>query len=321
MTAGDTGIKLFCPHCRAGLAALNFDGPATEMPCQCGQIYHWDGAIAHMIPPERRARLQPFLAHYTAVRKREGRMDWTAESWRALPRTAPDHRHAREWRIRAQSYAAFAGLLGRRSAGALVILDLGAGNGWLSQRLSRLGHRPVAVDIHPDDCDGLGAGRHFGATWPAIEAEYDALPLADDFADIAVFNGSLHYSAGLEGTIAEAVRVLRPGGTIVVMDSPIYRDPGSGEQMVAEMGRYFRHDLGLEPPQRSATGYLTWSMLAGLAGAHGAGLRIVRPFYGLRWALRPLLSRMRGSREPAAFAVIRLELPATQKPPTARPGV
>ena len=59
---------------------------------------------------------------------------------------------------------------------ALDILDIGAGNGWLSNRLAQKGHRPVAVDIFTDGLDGLGAARHYGMSFPLVEAEFDRLP-------------------------------------------------------------------------------------------------------------------------------------------------
>ena len=47
--------------------------------------------------------------------------------------------------------------LPERTERALRILDLGAGNGWMSYRLALQGHLPIAVDLLTNDRDGLGA--------------------------------------------------------------------------------------------------------------------------------------------------------------------
>jgi ArsR family transcriptional regulator len=49
-------------------------------------------------------------------------------------------------------------------------------------------------------------------------ADMYRLPLADASVDVAVLQMVLHYAEQPAGVIAEAVRVLRPGGTLVVVD-------------------------------------------------------------------------------------------------------
>src|SRR5437868_5658951 len=56
---------------------------------------------------------------------------------------------------------------------SLRILDLGAGNGWLANRLAERGHRVIAVDLLDDPLDGLGAARHYAAAFSALLAEFD----------------------------------------------------------------------------------------------------------------------------------------------------
>jgi hypothetical protein len=41
-----------------------------------------------------------------------------------------------------------------------------------------------------------------------------------------------------------------------------------------------------------------------LAAALSLRWRFIQPWYGLRWALRPWLARLRGHREPATFQLI-----------------
>ena len=67
-----------------------------------------------------------------------------------------------------------------------------------------------------------------------VQATIDRVPFAGGSVDLAIFNASLHYSADYAATIAEVLRVLRPGGRVVLLDSPFYRDPASGARMVRE---------------------------------------------------------------------------------------
>ena len=85
-----------------------------------------------------------------------------------------------------------------------AILDLGAGTGWLSHRLARLGHYPCAVDLTIDRRDGLGAARHYTPDWPLVQSDFAHLPLGAAQVDMVVYNASLHYSIDYRTTLREA---------------------------------------------------------------------------------------------------------------------
>jgi SAM-dependent methyltransferase len=184
------------------------------------------------------------------------------------------------------------------------VLDLGAGIGWLSNRLTQLGHHPTAVDLNLDARDGLGAASHYTPNWPRIQAEFDRLPLASGQADLVIYNASLHYSLDYRLTLAEALRVLRPAGRIVVMDSPIYRRDASGRQMIAERQAAFEREHGTRSDALPSVGYLTWTMLADLGHELGLRWQVLRPWYGWSWALRPWRAWLAGKREPSTFALL-----------------
>ena len=69
-------------------------------------------------------------------------------------------------------------------------------------------------------------------------------PLPDASIDLAVFNAALHYSTDYAQTLHETLRVLRPRGRLVILDSPMYRDPSSGARMVAERQARFLATYG-----------------------------------------------------------------------------
>src|SRR6185295_8068827 len=69
--------------------------------------------------------------------------------------------------------------------------------------------------------------------FPRVAASFDSIPLSRRF-DLEVFNASIHYSSNLSATLAEAARVTEPGGSVVILHSPFYRQEAAGETMVTE---------------------------------------------------------------------------------------
>jgi SAM-dependent methyltransferase len=271
--------------------------------------------IWRFLPPDRAAIFAPFLRDYTSIRDAEGYGYDDLARLRRLPDVDPAEPLAWQWRMRAVSFASLRRhVLVRPSSfvlrpssnehSKLRVLDLGAGVGWLSNRLAELGHNPYAIDLNLDQRDGLGAARHYDGDWPCMQAEFDRLPLAEQQADLVIYNASLHYSTGYHATLAEALRVLRPDGRIVVLDSPIYRHDASGRQMIAERQAAFARDHGTRSDALPNIGYLTWAMLRELGHELRLRWRIVRPWYGWRWALRPWRARLAGKREPSTFALL-----------------
>lgn len=261
-----------------------------------------DGVWSFMTAEEN-SYYAEFLDTYTRVRIAEGRTRDDAELLRKLPDCPASHPLAWQWRIRSRSFARLRRLLSSNVKPGSRILDLGAGNGWLSRHLNALGFNPCAIDISIDDGDGLAAARVFAPDWPRVRATLENLPLPDDAADAAIFNASFHYSEDPRATLAEACRVVAPGGLLAIVDTPFYRHAESGERMRAESQRYFESLIGERSDAIDSVGYLTWDRLGLLGDELGLDWRVERPWYGLGWALRPLRAKLRRGREPAAFAI------------------
>ena len=58
----------------------------------------------------------------------------------------------------------------------------------------------------------------------ASPAILEALPLRPRSFDAVVAAASLHYAVDVRAVLTEAARVLRPGGVLIVADSPVYDD-------------------------------------------------------------------------------------------------
>lgn len=289
-------------------APLRRDGD-TLVDDRDGTIYPCVDGIWRLLPPDRADYYAGFMADYQTVRQGEGRGSDDPAWFRALPFTDLSGQHADIWRMRAQSYRALMRhviwpLTTRVRRDSLTILDLGAGNGWLSNRLTEQGHHLAAVDLMTDPYDGLGAAVHYETEFTRLQAAFDHLPLESGQFDLAVFNGSLHYAADLATTLSEALRVLKPDGLLAILDSPTFRDPAAGEAMVAE--REAAHAAQFATPSDAipTVGYLTYDGLDALGAQLGVDWQFFTPFYGLKYALQPIRARWRDQREPARFHVI-----------------
>lgn len=294
-----------CPVCRSSL----FQPTEDVLICPSDRrSFRRNGLIWDFLTAERRAYFERFQREYLCVRHAEGRGSDSEEYYRHLPYSQETGEIGRQWQIRARSYECLMkdclprfNPAGDRS---LRILDLGAGNGWLSYRLSRLGHRVVAVDLLDDELDGLGACRHYDADFTPIRAEFDALPLEDGQFDLAIFNASLHYSGDYVRTLSSAFRALDSEGAVILMDSPLYRDASSGDQMVTERKTSFQRLYGFTSDSIPSESFLTYGRLDELSIRLGVRWEFLWPNYDWKWRLRPLLARLRQRREPATFALI-----------------
>ena len=107
--------------------------------------------------------------------------------------------------------AARARLVPRTQRAGALLLDVACGGGLLGPHIAGLGYRHVGVDL--------------SATASRVAAEHgvdvvrgDALhlPFADASFDVVVAGEVLEHVADHEGAIAEACRVLKVGGTLVI---------------------------------------------------------------------------------------------------------
>jgi SAM-dependent methyltransferase len=256
------------------------------------------------------ARLADFAADYARHRAAEGRA-YDLEDLLALPYLDRGPL-AGQWAIRARTYQAFVHHVLEPMAEAkgapLHLVDLGAGNGWLSYRAALAGHRATAIDIREDSVDGLGAATRLAARVAGrmrlMPAGFERIPLDDASADLAVFNASLHYATDLGTVLAEAVRVVRPGGLLAILDTPFYRREKDGLAMVAEKHATARQRFGARADTLLALPFiefLTRGRLEAASAAAGLTWRRIRVRYPLHYELRPIRAFVRGQRRPSRF--------------------
>lgn len=95
------------------------------------------------------------------------------------------------------------------------VLDLAAGTGTSSAAIARTGARVVAADF---SLGMMSEGRRRGAPVPFVGADGQHLPFAENSFDAAVISFGLRNVHEPRLALAEMVRVVRPGGRVVVCE-------------------------------------------------------------------------------------------------------
>ena len=108
------------------------------------------------------------------------------------------------------------GLLG--DVRGLDVLELGCGTAYWSAWLQRWGARPIGLDVTPAQ---LATARRMqavhGQRFPLLEADGEAVPLRDGCVDLVLSEYVASIWCDPQRWVAEAARVLRPGGRLVFL--------------------------------------------------------------------------------------------------------
>jgi len=102
----------------------------------------------------------------------------------------------------------------------VVVADLGAGEGWLSQLLARRAEKVIAVDNSPKM---VAFGRAEAKKKGIANLEYRlgdlaAPPIPAHSVDLVILSQALHHAANPQQAVAAAAKLLRQGGRLIVLD-------------------------------------------------------------------------------------------------------
>jgi SAM-dependent methyltransferase len=306
-------LHLRCPVCSRDLAALDsMDSSSTATCPDCRFAISNRAGIWRALAPDREDAFRRFVEEYQHVRSIEGRGSSSPGFYLRLPYEDITGRHRWQWKIRGRTFRFFERTIlpeienGRWRG--LDVLDLGAGNCWMSYHLALRGHKPVSIDLIDNLEDGLGAAQHYLMCLPnpfvRFQAEMDRVPFQDRQFDLAIFNASFHYSQDYHRTLAEVLRCLRRPAYLVIMDSPFYQCGESGQQMVEEKHAAFTQKFGFPSDGIPSREYVTGEILKELGRAFRLSWHIEKPWYGLGWAWRPVRARLLRQREPSKFFIV-----------------
>lgn len=130
---------------------------------------------------------------------------------------------------------------------AALCVDIGIGTGRTALPLARAGIHLVGVDLSIPMLRQLIAKSGGVPLVPIVAGDATALPFRDGSFDAGLIIHVLHSVPRWQGVIGEAVRIMRPGGRIVV-------DPGVSSNVVSQaIEARFVEELGQEPHRRAWT--------------------------------------------------------------------
>lgn len=131
---------------------------------------------------------------------------------------SPDTRDGRQL-VPGRSWAAWSRALGMLLP-PLEVADLGCGEGYLTVETARWARRVTAVDRSPGvlaRARALAERRKIAnITWK--KGELEQLPIGDAAMDVALLSQALHHATQPEAALAEAARILKPGGRLLILD-------------------------------------------------------------------------------------------------------
>lgn len=151
-----------------------------------------------------------------AVRADEARLQ---EVLRLRKENFETHGGERGQLVPGRSWAAWSRALGHLLP-PLVVADLGCGEGYLTLEAARWARHVVAVDR---SAAVLKQARALARRRQVTNVEWkrgniEELPLDDESVDVALLSQALHHAADPAAALAEAVRIVRPGGRVLVLD-------------------------------------------------------------------------------------------------------
>ena len=252
----ESNLNLYaCPSCRGPLEVQG-ESDETEIKAglllckQEGLTYPIAKGIPQLILPSRKQRVEQLVKDITRVRNVQGLAidDWSyylhlpypdkdhsKYGLLAKPSTAsPLYRH---WMSRARTFESLHDYI--RFEEGITLLDLGAGSGWLSNRLSnRFDTIAMDIDTGPHALLASQAFLSQGKHIERCQGELANIPLQDKTVDIAILNSSAEFE-DLSLIGPEVKRVLKPNGTIYIADSPVFETSQGHGKAVALLHAYY----------------------------------------------------------------------------------
>lgn len=221
-------------------------------------LHHNSHSITYLSDPARFAVQEK---QYLDLREKEG-MVLRDELVRLLPDLPKGHPLSRLWHWRRASLRRLIRHLQTTYRdGNLHLLDLGCGNGWMSNQFSQhLSAEVWGVDVNRIELEQ--AARLF--EFPRFYfADIFGETLPGNYFDVVVLAGSIQYFSNLDELFTALKRVLKPDGVIHIIDTNFYLNEQLRAKAVAATQNYY---AGLGMPEMA--GFYHHHLLEDVGGAN-----------------------------------------------------
>ncbi|MCO6450273.1 MAG: methyltransferase domain-containing protein [Caldilineales bacterium] len=237
-------MRLLCPECRQSLG--------DDLCCAESHCYGYENGVLRLLTNDFAAQLDEFTANVGRFRQADGARLIALEQYETLPESlaAVDF----QWRLRSYDLAVVRKVAGER--GGLSVLDVGAWNGWLSHRLTLLGHHVTAVDYFADVRDGLGASKYYSTRFLTIQMDLLDLGVLTQPFDLIILNRCLQFQPDPLAFVESTAALLVPDGILLALGLEFFFDSSQKQMQVDELAERVRSDFGFDLFLRPTKGYL-----------------------------------------------------------------
>lgn len=181
---------------------------------------------------------------YVKLRQKESRV-WKIEELKALHIVARNSIHSSEWKIRFKSAKKILDYFKSKNE-PLTILELGCGNGWLSNILSTIDNSTiVGLDINlfelKQASEAFCSAQNITFVYGNI---FDKI-LSNGSFDAVILAASIQYFENLDNLFDRLFELLNTDGEIHIMDSPMY----SEDQLLSAKSRTIEYFTLMDYPE------------------------------------------------------------------------
>jgi ubiquinone/menaquinone biosynthesis C-methylase UbiE len=182
---------------------------------------------------------------YLRVREKEGRL-YSDEIVKQLPFVPSGHLLMDEWRARSTSASRLIQYLSPRPK-PLRILEIGCGNGWLSNMLAASGHHVIGTDQNSYELHQAARVFSVNPKLLFIKGNIFSAPFSCLQFDVIVLASVIQYFQNVSTLLSLLLNYIKPQGEIHIIDSPFY----SQDELISAMRRSQQYYSSLGFPEMS----------------------------------------------------------------------
>jgi 2-polyprenyl-3-methyl-5-hydroxy-6-metoxy-1,4-benzoquinol methylase len=243
-------------------------------------VYQDLGDLHSFLKPEFRTRLEDFLRAFEDFRAKKNDRILDPKKYRELPFV---DENPESWKNRQQDVEFLEknfSITGKR------VLEIGAWNGWLSNRLALSGATVCAIDYFKDPYDGLAAKAHYpNSNWTTIQMDCEDLSILKPGFQFIVFNWHLMTCSEPWKVIDQAKQLLSSDGVLIILGFLATKKTDAVEAHFKTLAEQFIVDYKLPFGLRPFRGYFTPIDLFKL---ENEGFQTV-PYHGIKDTLKSIL--------------------------------